>query len=171
MILMREVLNVIAIFVAAIVGMSVVPSLKAKTATTPDFRADIAEHRWERKVEKVRQETVKAVSKEIEELAGDVKDASPASPCVMVQWYKRPWTYPGSIDSHLIEHGVARADLANLTHSQKERLHAALHEKELAEKPAPKIVQQMAAYRQVYQNCPGGVCPAPQYSAPRRRRR
>jgi hypothetical protein len=89
----------------------------------------------------------------------------------IARWYKRPWTYPGSIDTHLVEHGVARADLTGLTHSQKEHLHAALHEKELAEKPAPKVVQQVTAPRQVYQNCPGGVCPAPQYSAPRRRRR
>lgn len=75
-------------------------------------------------------------------------------------YYRRPWTYPGEIDSHIIEHGVEPSTIQGLSHSQKEQLHAAIHEHESQAKPTVKKSPQV----QTYSNCPGGVCPSPNYS-------
>ena len=75
-------------------------------------------------------------------------------------YYRRPWTYPGEIDSHIMEHGVEPSTIQGLSHSQKEQLHAAIHEHESQVKPTVKKSLQA----QTYSNCPGGVCPSPNYS-------
>lgn len=65
--------------------------------------------------------------------------------------YKRPWTHPGAITDHLATvHGVdLQADLPDAT---KEKLHAAIHERELAAiEPTP-----LAG---VTSSCPDGKCP------------
>ena len=87
----------------------------------------------------------------------------------IAQWYKRSWTYPGTIDAHLAEHGVNVSQL-RLSHATKERLHAAIHEREQslrtpAAKPAPAAPPPAVTQRSA---CPGGVCPAPSWQPVRR---
>jgi len=79
-------------------------------------------------------------------------------------YYRRPWTYPGGIDAHLAEHGVT--GVQGLSHADKEKLHAAIHERELKQKPLVKNT--LLVQPQAYSNCPGGVCPSPQYTTQRR---
>lgn len=72
--------------------------------------------------------------------------------------YKRMWTFPGSIDEHLAEHGVKGTE--GLDHKTKRKLHSALHEMGL--KPAkvaakPPVVMNAAVV--VPQSCPNGRCP------------
>lgn len=81
-------------------------------------------------------------------------------------YYRRPWTYPGGIDSHLTSHGVDSATIQGLSHSEKEKLHAAIHERELTQVQT----YQQPVQVQTYSNCPGGVCPSPQYQTTTRRR-
>jgi hypothetical protein len=71
-------------------------------------------------------------------------------------YYRRPWTYPGGIDSHLSSHGVDSATIQGLSHSEKEKLHGAIHERKLTQ-------------AQTYSNCPDGVCP--QYQTTKTRRK
>jgi len=80
-------------------------------------------------------------------------------------YYRRPWTYPGGIDTHLQEHGVDSATIQALSHSEKERLHAAIHERE--SKSTGNVTSSSTVM--AYLNCPGGVCPNPQYTTKRRR--
>ena len=79
--------------------------------------------------------------------------------------YRRPWTYPGGIDSHLLTHGVDSWSIQSLSHSQKEQLHAAIHEQELQ----TVTVVPKSTVTTYQSNCPGGVCPSPQYQQVTRR--
>lgn len=90
-------------------------------------------------------------------------------PAYLAKWYRVPWTYPGTIESHLTEHGVTGFE--SLSKADKEKLHAAIHEQEKAAAPkapvrvvaapAPKVVYRATVYSS---GCPGGVCPAPQWN-------
>jgi len=69
----------------------------------------------------------------------------------LATYYKRPWTHPGTVAEHLAKaHGVnLQTDLPDAT---KEKLHAAIHERELAlAEPTP-----LAG---VTSSCPDGKCP------------
>lgn len=69
----------------------------------------------------------------------------------LATYYKRPWTHPGAVAEHLAKaHGVnLQTDLPDAT---KEKLHAAIHERELAlAEPTP-----LAG---VTSSCPDGKCP------------
>ena len=74
----------------------------------------------------------------------------------VLKLYRREWTWPGmtevSLRGHLREHGVT--DFDRLSFAECRQLHAAIHERELAAKPA-QVAQP------VQSTCPGGVCPAP----------
>jgi hypothetical protein len=78
----------------------------------------------------------------------------------IARWYRQPWSYPGSIDTHLAEHGVS--GFSGLTHAERERLHAAIHEEEL------RPVGKSAPARMPTQSCPSGNCPLqqPAYQQP-----
>lgn len=97
----------------------------------------------------------------------------------IAQWYRVPWSYPGLIDDHLKEHGVNLSG-AGLSTAIKERLHAAIHEREAQGKvdhggtearrkiegqpvvrPVPKSLPPAVAQPAIRSPCPGGVCPAP----------
>lgn len=71
--------------------------------------------------------------------------------------YRRRWSHPGTIDSHLTEHGVA--GFSGLDNETKERLHSALHE--MGQTPAKAVVKERTVYRAPVpvQNCPSGQCP------------
>ena len=72
--------------------------------------------------------------------------------------YVRMWSFPGSIDDHLKEHGVAGA--GGLDYETKRKLHSALHE--IGNAPAKSVVKERTVVRQpvaVPQNCPNGQCP------------
>lgn len=79
------------------------------------------------------------------------------------QWYRRNWTYPGTIDSHLIEHGVRPDEIRGWTQREKEQLHAAIHERERSQLQTAPRKSPPATVVRTYsvQSCPGGVCPAP----------
>lgn len=90
------------------------------------------------------------------------------------RWYRGPWTYPGTIESHLIEHGVKSSEIAGWTKARKEQLHAAIHERERAQsktvtrKSPPPASQVVRTYS--VQSCPGGVCPSPRWTIRQSRR-
>jgi hypothetical protein len=72
--------------------------------------------------------------------------------------YRRMWSFPGSIDSHLAEHGVAGT--AGLDYETKRKLHSAIHEMGLPAKAVVKervVVKAPLALPQ--QSCPNGQCP------------
>ncbi len=84
--------------------------------------------------------------------------------------YSRPWTYPGGIDSHLREHGVL--DTSHLSQAQKEKLHAAIHEQELihpvssqSSVTTTRTTAPSNVVRYSTSNCPGGVCPSPNWNS------
>lgn len=83
--------------------------------------------------------------------------------------YKRRWSHPGTIDSHLTEHGVA--GFASLDNETKERLHSALHE--MGQAPAKAVAKERTVYRAPVsvQSCPNGQCPNVQYGYSRSRSR
>lgn len=96
----------------------------------------------------------------------------------VTSYYRRPWTYPGGIDAHLASHGVDSWSIQGLSHSEKERLHAAIHEQELQMGTiAPKtqtgtIAPKTQTVTRSYQsNCPDDVCPSPQWQTTTRQRR
>jgi hypothetical protein len=76
------------------------------------------------------------------------------------QHYVRRWTHPGTIDSHLAEHGVA--GFQGLDDETKERLHSALHE--MGQAPAKAVTKSRTVYRAPVavpsQRCPNGQCPS-----------
>jgi hypothetical protein len=73
----------------------------------------------------------------------------------IAQNYKRPWTWTGDLDQHLSSvHGVnLQTDLAADT---KAKLHAALHEKQLAQ-ATPTPIDGLAPVAS--SDCPDGKCP------------
>lgn len=74
--------------------------------------------------------------------------------------YHVRWTHPGTIDSHLQEHGVAGFE--GLDNETKEKLHSALHE--MGESPSKAIVKQRAVVTlpMASGGCPNGRCPLQQ---------
>lgn len=71
--------------------------------------------------------------------------------------YRQRWTYPGSIDGHLRQHGV---DPTGLTHEQKIALHDSIHDISGPTR-AGELVPQVQTVKYNVQNCPGGSCPIP----------
>lgn len=72
--------------------------------------------------------------------------------------YRRMWSFPGSIDSHLAEHGVAGT--AGLDYETKRKLHSAIHEMGIPAKAVVKertVVKAPMALPQ--SSCPNGQCP------------
>lgn len=79
--------------------------------------------------------------------------------------YRTAWTWPGmteqSLRQHLAkEHRVSRLD--KLAFDDLKRIHAVIHEREKAVRPAAVPIRASPAPRQ--SSCPGGVCPAPNRS-------
>jgi hypothetical protein len=69
------------------------------------------------------------------------------------QYYRRPWSHPGTIDDHLAD--VHRVNLTEqFSTGLKEKLHAAIHEYESGSRAAPA-----ARASEIAQNCPNGQCP------------
>jgi len=103
-------------------------------------------------------------------------------------FYKRPWTHPGPIEPHLMSHSVPIHIINSLSNRDRERLHAAIHEREEGNSRLIQVTKRcdcettgacvcdqcdckncpqrstikLAANR--VQNCPNGQCPAPNNS-------
>lgn len=45
-------------------------------------------------------------------------------------WSSNPWTYPGSIEGHLLEHAVPVDIINELVYQEKKKLHNYLHTRE-----------------------------------------
>lgn len=80
---------------------------------------------------------------------------------VMLSEWKRNWTWPGNTETSLRQHLRQPPHIVggidDLPYDTIKRIHAVLHERELRATPAksPAILPRS--------NCPGGVCPTPQY--------
>lgn len=71
------------------------------------------------------------------------------------QYYRRPWSHPGTIDDHLAD--VHRVNLTDeFSTGLKEKLHAALHEYESGTRAKPASTPKASA---IVQDCPDGQCP------------
>ncbi len=86
--------------------------------------------------------------------------------------YRRMWSYPGSIDSHLAEHGVA--GFQGLDHETKRKLHSALHE--MGSAPAKAVTKSRVVVKAPVvlpqsSSCPNGNCPNAAYGYSRSRSR
>lgn len=79
-------------------------------------------------------------------------------------YYRRPWTYPGAIEPHLRSHGVSDYQMAGLSHSRKEQLHAAIHERQEGTARLSTVSRVPKTPVVLAQNCPNGMCPAPTQS-------
>lgn len=65
------------------------------------------------------------------------------------------WTYPGSIDSHLMtDHGISPSQLSTMDKRSMEALHDSLHNS-----GAGRVVRSAPVVSSG--GCPGGVCPSP----------
>jgi len=81
--------------------------------------------------------------------------------------YRRAWTWPGNTEQSLRNHFATdhkTTGLDSLTFTELKKLHAVLHERELATKAKPAVTPPAP----VRSGCPGGVCPSPSYQTPRR---
>ena len=169
---MKEAFNATLVFISVFIGLSSLPSEKAvakvEESPPPVVVNDEASEAIIDRIQSI-------VPPEVEEpptLCVSIKGEDQDVEAFISQHYRRHWTYPGTIDQHLVEHDVAAADLPSLTHEQKIKLHSAIHEKELTEKTVSKSAPKLNYAPPAFQNCPGGICPAPQYqvrqSTPRR---
>lgn len=94
--------------------------------------------------------------------AGPTLNGKPLDVAAVIRdHYRRSWTFPGSIETHLAEHGVQGVD--GLSTDAKKRLHSALHE--MGNAPAKVVVKAKSAPLPIalpQSNCPNGKCPMPQ---------
>jgi hypothetical protein len=70
--------------------------------------------------------------------------------------YRRMWSFPGSLDAHLVEHGVKGAE--GLDYETKRQLHSALHEMGLSTSVVTKE-RTVIKLPMSSQSCPNGHCP------------
>ncbi|SFH97247.1 hypothetical protein [Planctomicrobium piriforme] len=75
-------------------------------------------------------------------------------------WYRnRTWSHPGRpIRQHLLEHGVSATVIESLSPSDQEKLHSAIHEKELGAKFEQSARSPKSPSGHYETRCFGGYC-------------
>jgi hypothetical protein len=112
------------------------------------------------------------VEKAEQKVAGPTLHGKPLNVAATIKAnYRRMWSFPGSIDSHLAEHGVKGTE--GLDYETKRQLHSALHE--MGQAPAKVVVKERVIAKAPIvlpqqSSCPNGRCPNMQYGYSNRSR-